>query len=624
MLGAPPQAQAAQVVQSWEVGSPTASDVTATLYDDGSLVFSGTGDMRAYERRTPSTTAKEQLPWVGNSSVKTVCFEAGVVPSDLTWYFSDCENLVTVENIPSSVTNMYATFSGCTSLAAVPTIPSAVTNMSYTFSQCTSLVEAPAISANAPVLVETFGGCTSLEKAPAIPGGVKDLERTFSGCTSLEEAPAIPEGTTSMSQAFRGCESLEVAPAIPSTVTYMGYTFNGCTSLKEAPIIPEGVTSRYWTFRGCSSLTWLPDGFKVPKADEKWTEESTFYVHRAEGEQPLKTYVNAPVDESVLYYDWASDNRELVVVGGSASSWKRLAGGTAMGTMKAIVNEGWASSLYAVVATSKGYQDALSATALAGLLKCPVMMTAPGDLSKQTKSLLVSKKVSHVLIVGGTSAVSANVEKQIKALSGVRYVDRLAGGTAIGTANKVYEYGKTAMGGWGSDAIVATAGSYQDALSIAPYAYAKKAPIFLAQAKDGTLTSKTVKMLKAGGFTRTIVVGGTSAVKSSVDKQVPNAKRLAGATAYGTCRKAAEFCLANGLTANHVGVATGQSYQDALCGAALCGEKSSILVLADDKNSNNIDNVVKKNKSALRGCYIFGGTQAVSAKVEKAVKAASK
>ena len=306
------------------------------------------------------------------------------------------------------------------------------------------------------------------------------------------------------------------------------------------------------------------------------------------------------------------------------NSWTRLAGNTALGTMKNIVNEGWESSDYAIVATNKGYQDALSATGLAGVLKCPVLMTTPNSLSSVTSALLTSLKVKNVLIVGGESAVSENVYNQIKALSGIETVDRLAGGTAVGTARQVYDYGKT-HGGWGSDAIVATINGYQDALSIAPYAYTKKAPIFLTDSGKGTLGTKSAGDIKAGGFTRTLIVGGTSAVKESVEGQVTGAKRLAGNTAYGTCKQVAEFCLTDsGMSASHVGVATGKTYQDALCGAALCGLNNSILVLADDKNSSNINKVIATNKASLSKCYVFGGKAAVSETVYSALEAAIK
>ncbi len=312
----------------------------------------------------------------------------------------------------------------------------------------------------------------------------------------------------------------------------------------------------------------------------------------------------------------------------ATSVWKRLAGQTAIGTMKAIVNEGWKESEWAIVATTNGYYDALSASGLAGLLDCPVLMTAPDKFTSATKELIQSKKVKHVIVVGGTSAVSDAVVNQIGALDGVADVERVAGGTAIGTANAIYKRGKTAGEGWGSDAIVATAGGFQDALSIAPYAYAKAAPIFLAGGKPGTLSDKTRAKVLAGGFTRTIIVGGSSAVAQSVqDVQLAGmaCERLGGNTAYGTSNKIAAFCLKNGMTARHMGVATGRGYQDALAGAALCGAKGSVIILADDGNSNNVAKVVGSNKSALQeSCYVFGGEKAVSKAVYSAIEKSSK
>ncbi len=593
----PSHARAAQVEESWEVGSPTASDVTATLYGDGSLVFSGTGDTCSYTHMSP-----DRSPWYNNSLVKSVRFESGVEPSDLNYYFYRCTNLVQIASIPESVTSLEGTFYGCSSLEAAPVIPAGVTS-----------------------LTSTFDDCSSLKEAPVIPAGVTEIRLTFAGCTSLSKAPVIPDSVTNMFGTFVGCTSLEAAPVIPNNVTAIENAFINCTALKAAPLIPKSVTNMAGAFAGCTSLTKLPDGFELPNLGVM--RDGAFYVNLAEGEKPLKIYVNAPADESLLYYDWASDGRELVVVDGAASSWKRLSGNTAIGTMKAVVNEAWGqdSSYKAIVVTNKGYQDALSASGLAGVLSCPILMTSPTSLTDATAEYIAAKRVGKVLVVGGTQAISDDVVNQIEKLGSVKSVERVAGNTAVGTANKIYEYGKKqGYWSWGSDAIVATAAGFQDALSIAPYAYAKKAPIFLASGKPGTLTDGTVKLLKAGGFTRTIVTGGTEAVAASVDKQVTNPTRLAGNTAYGTCRKIADFCLANGMSAEHVGVATGRSYQDALCGAMLLGRKNSILVLVDEKNQSNIANVVKANKSALRGCYIFGGTQAVSTKVENALKAASK
>ena len=171
---------------------------------------------------------------------------------------------------------------------------------------------------------------------------------------------------------------------------------------------------------------------------------------------------------------------QAALAAGEPSPWKRLAGNSALSTMKTVVDEGWGTSDRAIVATNKGYWDALSAAGVAGLLKAPVLMTAPDKLSYATRTTLKSHNTKHVVIAGGTAAVSDKVASQIRSM-GIS-VERVKGGNAVGTSRAMYRFGLK-HGGWSADAIVATSDGFQDALSAAPYAYANAAPIFLTTLK---------------------------------------------------------------------------------------------------------------------------------------------
>ena len=60
---------------------------------------------------------------------------------------------------------------------------------------------------------------------------------------------------------------------------------------------------------------------------------------------------------------------------------RRLGGANRYETMARIVEEGFASSPWAVVATGSNYPDALAASALAGAKNCPVILAAkPGRI----------------------------------------------------------------------------------------------------------------------------------------------------------------------------------------------------------------------------------------------------
>ena len=295
-----------------------------------------------------------------------------------------------------------------------------------------------------------------------------------------------------------------------------------------------------------------------------------------------------------------------------APSVVRLQGPIALDTMKAITAEGFqsGSSSTVVLATTNGYWDALTACGLAGTQGAPVVLTDGSTLSPQAASEIMRLGASTVFVVGGSAAVSDKVVRQVGALSGIKSVTRCAGATATGTAIEIFKGSNE----WCDTAIVATSRSFQDALSVAPYAYAKHAPIFLSEASTGVLSDETLTAIRSGGFRRVFVVGGTSAVGAEVRNQLGSlfAGRLSGATAYETSLAIAEWCVSQGMKANNVGIATGESYYDALSGAALCGKSNAVLALASDSNRITIDEFVRSHASQIANAYVFGGPAAIS------------
>ena len=302
-------------------------------------------------------------------------------------------------------------------------------------------------------------------------------------------------------------------------------------------------------------------------------------------------------------------------------TWKGLAGGTALSTMKAIVQEGFSSADTVVIASKDGYWDALSASGLAGLFNCPILLTAQDELSSQTISEIERLKPEIAFIVGGNLAVSDNVQTELVNM-GID-VTRLAGGTAVTTSLAVYNYGKDQ---WGSNAVVASSASYHDALSIASYAYAQKAPIILAQSSTKTLTNRAVKVLNSDEIAKVIIVGGTSAVSSEVEKSQLSEKsitRLGGGTAYSTSRIIAQWCIEHGMNVDNIGVACGTGYHDALCASALCGKNNTVLILVSETQQTCINSVIAEYKNRILTAYFFGGEKAISATLRQTCMEAS-
>jgi putative cell wall-binding protein len=97
--------------------------------------------------------------------------------------------------------------------------------------------------------------------------------------------------------------------------------------------------------------------------------------------------------------------------------------------------------------------------------------------------------------------------------------------------------------------IIATSWKFQDALSISPYAYAYKVPIFLCDSGTNALAEATLQMIRNMGFSKAVIVGGPVAVDSGVEVQlkksgISSVQRVYGQTEYETSQAIAEWELA--------------------------------------------------------------------------------
>lgn len=295
---------------------------------------------------------------------------------------------------------------------------------------------------------------------------------------------------------------------------------------------------------------------------------------------------------------------------------KRLAGETAADTMQAIVQAAFPTTRKTVVLTTNAaYFDALSANALAGALHAPVLLTDIDALPAQTRAELQRLKTKTVYVCGGSLVVSQAVENELTQM-GIK-VKRIFGDMADDTANKI----ASALPRVSDICFVTTSWGYADALSASSFAYAKRAPIFLARYDNACLSEQTLATIKNKGFKRVIIVGGTSVVSPEVENQlaqqgIQGVERIFGETSYDTSLSLAQKLLDMGLRANNMGVATGVDYLDALCGSALCGRYDSVIVLADDTNTSAVSQFMSRNRAAIKSYAIFGGTAAVGEATE--------
>lgn len=167
----------------------------------------------------------------------------------------------------------------------------------------------------------------------------------------------------------------------------------------------------------------------------------------------------------------------------------------------------------AIVASGEVFADALVAGAFAARGEHPVLLTPPDELHDSAASYLRDLQVEHVVLMGGTAALNADVEASIRAL-GID-VTRLAGASRYDTAVKAAEL---TTGRYGSDCFstrragLARARVPFDSFSAGPLLGRLCAPLLLAD--PGNIPDDTAAYLSS------IRQGATEAGHETVDLRV--------------------------------------------------------------------------------------------------------
>ena len=327
---------------------------------------------------------------------------------------------------------------------------------------------------------------------------------------------------------------------------------------------------------------------------------------------------------------FATDNSDSANVD-SQEYCSRISGADRLATMQAVSKAGFKTADTVVVTSCKNFPDALSSTALAGYYKSPILLTDPNSLSAETSSEIERLGASKVVIAGGSAAVSDEVESQIESLVGQENVERIAGTDRYATAQEIYEEG-VEDGAWGKTAVVVSGENFADAMSMSPYSYALKAPVFLANS-NGELTQESKQAIADGDFDTVVIAGGDAVVSEDAEKELASdvvsdaeVVRLAGAGRYETSAKVATWCAENGLGYSNVSVASGEDFADALTGGALCGSRNSVMMLvgSTEAQAAPATAVLKENASSLETVSVLGGTAAVSDDIKKEVETSSR
>lgn len=371
-----------------------------------------------------------------------------------------------------------------------------------------------------------------------------------------------------------------------------------------------GLTRRGFLRLGGSAACALGLGAVLSVGGELLSPETAYAT--VEGDQTPLT--EEEIEEAIRSGQIRTEFPESPVAALSSADYaiRTISGSDRYQTNAAQVLSAFSSSAWAIVAGGEGYADSICAAGLAGALSCPIVLTAPDELSPTAASTLTTIGARDVILLGGEAAVSARVEDDLNTLVGSGgTVTRLSGMTRYDTQMAVYEYG-VEHDLWGDTAVVASATGFADALAVSPVSYKLKAPVFYVD-ETTYFPAEQEEAILSSGMTSFILVGGQSVMSSRVEstlRPLGSVTPLSGESRYETSRKIADYAVTLGMSLTGMAFTSGLAPYDALGGGPVQGAENSVIVLMDENDYHSAPSIPFSSKpSALK---FFGGKNVYS------------
>jgi len=300
-------------------------------------------------------------------------------------------------------------------------------------------------------------------------------------------------------------------------------------------------------------------------------------------------------------------------------SYQRFAGESRYETAVEISKKNWYEAYNVVLARGDSFPDALAGAVLAnsGVVGGPLLLTESKRLRPEVLQEMKRLNTSSVFILGGASALSPDVEKELTA-NGMQ-VYRIQGSDRYETAANI---AVTALEN-SNKAFLASGNAFADALSISSYAASKGIPLLLTDTKK--VPEATLRALQRLGVTDVTLIGGESVIGATVADQLTKTgygvTRLSGDDRYKT-----NVSILDNLDFNtkKLVAATGLSFPDALAGSVLAAKENNPIVLVP-KDENEISNTQTASylntiRANINNFFILGGASVINYKLENVVR----
>lgn len=333
-----------------------------------------------------------------------------------------------------------------------------------------------------------------------------------------------------------------------------------------------------------------------------------------------------------IVWDPASDETRIIPADISLpedGSWPsqveivRVAGTSRESTAAALSNAVASAGVpVAFVARSDDFADALSGGVAAGNARGPLLLTRTDELPDATRGELSRLGPATIVVLGGTTAVSARVVGDLEAYTQGN-VTRVQGRDRYATAA---ELSRLRYPNGANICYVATGATFADAVAAGPAAALANAPLLLVRPTE--LPEVTAQEIRRLGVTDMVVLGGEAAIGPGVfarlrDFATGAVDRVAGKDRYATAAEVAARVVEatqGAVQGNQDGIVeevlivTGQDFPDGLAAGPVATVRGApILLTKTDAVPRATDEMLRTLRPAK--ITIIGGERAISPEV---------
>lgn len=297
-----------------------------------------------------------------------------------------------------------------------------------------------------------------------------------------------------------------------------------------------------------------------------------------------------------------------------------------------VQGEGFHDADEAIIARADKFPDSLAGSYMSGHLDAPILLVdTTGSIEENTEAALEVIDPQTITVLGGQDAVSDQAANDAAALgSQTSTIERFSGPTRFETAEEIADANQVAEHDGDRTAFLATGLEFADALAAGQLSF-QGHPILLTGPDD--LHAAADRAIDNQNIEHMVILGGQDAISSSVESEVEakgvTTERVGDADRAGTATKVAQMAIDEfGFSADHMSVATGFRFPDALTAGPHAGKEQNPLFLArgttflDGAGGNDTQpsEFLDQHACDTESIHIAGGHAAISEDLEDTIR----